>query len=70
MDTFWPGLGANWGRWGDEDERGALNLAGPERVRAAAGGVRTGRAISLTRPLRNDCRPTTPAPATPPSNTR
>ncbi|GAA2280134.1 cyclase family protein [Actinomadura luteofluorescens] len=53
MDTFWPGLGANWGRWGDEDERGALNLAGPERVRAAAGGVRTGRAISLARPLRN-----------------
>lgn len=26
----------NWGRWGDDDERGALNLLTPELLRAAA----------------------------------
>ena len=33
----------NWGRWGPEDERGALNYITPERVAKAAQAVRTGR---------------------------
>jgi kynurenine formamidase len=41
---------SNWGRWGEDDQVGALNLVGPEQVRAAAGLVRTGRSISLTLP--------------------
>jgi kynurenine formamidase len=40
-----------WGRWGPDDERGALNLIGPEQVRRAAGLVKTGRPISLAQPI-------------------
>ena len=35
---------SNWGRWGDHDQLGALNLVGPEEVRRAAGLVRKGKA--------------------------
>ena len=42
----------NWGRWGDDDERGALNLLTPGVVRAAAGTVRDGRVLSLSMPIR------------------
>ena len=40
-----------WGRWGPEDEAGALNLIGPAQVRRAASLVRTVRmaAPSVTR---------------------
>ena len=41
---------SNWGRWGDDDQMGALNLVGPEQVRHAAGLVRKGTSISLTLP--------------------
>jgi kynurenine formamidase len=41
---------SNWGRWGEEDEVGALNLVGPEEVLRAAAEVRKGRPISLTLP--------------------
>ncbi|WP_157951423.1 cyclase family protein [Rhodococcus opacus] len=42
---------SNWGRWGDDDRRGTLNLITPEVRRAAAATVRSGRAISLARDL-------------------
>jgi kynurenine formamidase len=41
----------NWGRWGPEDERGALNLLRPEVVRGAAGLVRHGVVTDLGQPL-------------------
>ena len=41
---------SNWGRWGEEDEVGALNFIGPEQVRASAALVTRGRSISLTLP--------------------
>ncbi len=41
----------NWGRWGDDDEIGTLNLISPEAVQRAAGCVRTGRRFSLAWPL-------------------
>jgi kynurenine formamidase len=41
----------SWGRWGKDDERGALNLITPEKRRAAAALVRTGEAVSLAREL-------------------
>ena len=42
---------SNWGRWGDRDQVGTLNLISePSRV-AAAHGVRTGAAMSLSLPL-------------------
>ena len=39
----------NWGRWGDNDQVGAINLITPEKRAAAAGLVRTGRTVSLSR---------------------
>lgn len=44
----------NWGRWGDDDERGTLNLITPEVVRGAAACVRSGRAFALGLPLGPD----------------
>lgn len=41
----------NWGRWGDDDQLGTLNLITPEKVREAAGLVRSGRVFSLALPL-------------------
>ena len=39
----------NWGRWGDDDEVGAVNLITAEKRRVAAGLVRTGRTVSTSR---------------------
>jgi kynurenine formamidase len=41
---------SRWGRWGQDDQLGALNLVGAEQVRAAAMLVRDGKVISLTLP--------------------
>src|SRR5690554_3107445 len=41
----------NWGRWGADDQRGAMNLITAETRVAASGLVRSGRAVSLCRPL-------------------
>lgn len=42
---------SSWGRWGEEDELGALNLVGPAQIRAAAAEVSTGDVVSLALPL-------------------
>lgn len=52
-----------WGRWGADDERGALNHLTPERVRAASGLVREGRGVSLSLPLNTSAAPDNPEPA-------
>ncbi|MEV5608002.1 cyclase family protein [Streptomyces sp. NPDC052225] len=44
----------NWGRWGEADEIGTLNLVTDAVVRAAAGEVRTGRRVPLALPLKED----------------
>ena len=44
----------NWGRWGDDDEIGTLNLITDAVVRAAAATVRSGRRVPLALPLRRD----------------
>jgi kynurenine formamidase len=44
-------LPTNWGRWGDDDQRGTLNLiTGQVRAQAVAE-ARTGRTVSLSRPI-------------------
>lgn len=48
---------SNWGRWGPDDQLGALNLITPEVTAAATATVRTGRTVSCARPL-----PTRPGP--------
>jgi kynurenine formamidase len=40
-----------WGRWGADDERGALNLIGREEVRIATTLVRTGEVFGLAQPI-------------------
>ena len=47
-----------WNRWGERDERGALNHIGPDQVRHAAALVRSGQVLSLAQPL----SPRTPVP--------
>ena len=42
----------NWGRWGEDDERGALNLLTGDVVRAAMGAVQSGTVISLSLPIK------------------
>jgi kynurenine formamidase len=41
----------NWGRWGDDDERGAANLLDPAAVLAATAEVRTGEVLRLAAPI-------------------
>ncbi|WP_326837309.1 cyclase family protein [Amycolatopsis rhabdoformis] len=41
----------NWGRWGSDDEAGALNLVTPDVTLKAARLVRTGRTLGLAQPL-------------------
>ncbi len=44
----------NWGRWGPDDQIGALNLLGPEAVLKAIGLVNKGKVYNLAVPLERD----------------
>jgi kynurenine formamidase len=43
----------NWGRWGENDERGTLNLITPDVVKYATSLVRRGQTFSLCLPITN-----------------
>jgi kynurenine formamidase len=47
----WMAKLSNWGRWGKDDERGALNLITPDMRRRAAALVKTGTTVSLSRQI-------------------
>jgi len=53
----------SWGRWGSDDELGALNLLTQDRVAAAARLVRSGVVVSLSLPLNTTTAPDCPIPA-------
>jgi len=53
---------SNWGRWGKDDERGALNLITPEVRRRAAALVKTGTTVSLSRQIPAETHGTTGQP--------
>jgi kynurenine formamidase len=53
----------SWGRWGADDELGALNLLTAERVAAAARLVRSGVVVSLSLPVKRTASPDCPSPA-------
>ena len=53
---------SNWGRWGDEDQLGALNLITPEVTAAATATVRTGRTVSCARALNTQAAVDNPTP--------
>lgn len=42
---------SNWGRWGNDDQRGTLNLLTPARRKAAAALVKEGFSVSMARDL-------------------
>ncbi|HEX9855569.1 MAG TPA: cyclase family protein [Acidimicrobiia bacterium] len=49
---------SNWGRWGDDDQKGTLNLITPDHIVGAARLVRQGKAISMALPF-DDAGPQT-----------
>jgi len=53
----------NWGRWGPDDQVGAVNLITPAKRIAAAGLVRSGRSVSLSREFPKTPAPNNPTPA-------
>ncbi|MBW2425234.1 MAG: cyclase family protein [Deltaproteobacteria bacterium] len=62
LDALFERL-SNWGRWGDDDERGMLNNLQPEHAARAAAEVRDGLGISLAHDLDLVPTPETPVPA-------
>ncbi len=50
----------NWGRWGPDDQKGAVNMVDDAKRLRAAGLIKSGRAVSLSREF-----PVTPAPNNP-----
>ena len=65
LDALYDAL-RNWGRWGDDDELGALNFLTPERRAAAGALVRTGVTVSLAHDFPVTPSPETPEPRAPP----
>ena len=53
----------NWGRWGDDDIRGTLNLLTPAHVRRACALVQSGRHVSMAIPINTVAGPDNPSPA-------
>jgi hypothetical protein len=48
---------SNWGRWGNDDQKGCLNLITPEKRKQAAALVRDGVAVSCARPITTEITP-------------
>lgn len=53
----------NWGRWGENDQRGALNYITPDKIKQAAALVTQGHAIGIGNPWPVDPSPQNPWPA-------
>jgi kynurenine formamidase len=54
---------SSWGRWGERDQRGALNFLEPERVVAASRLVRDGTTVTLSLPMNTKAAEDNPEPA-------
>ncbi|HEY6395373.1 MAG TPA: hypothetical protein VIX12_08155, partial [Candidatus Binataceae bacterium] len=55
---------SNWGRWGKDDQRGALNFITREKRVAAARLVQSGEPVSMALPLATVPAPDNPTPVT------
>ncbi len=53
---------SNWGRWGKDDERGALNFITPARRAAAGRLVQSGETVPMALPLATTSGPDNPTP--------
>jgi len=62
LDAMYEDL-KNWGRWGDDDQRGALNHLTDDRRAAAAALVRRGESLSLAHDLGTEPSSDNPFPA-------
>jgi len=62
FSSLWRSL-RRWGRWGADDERGALHFLTPEHVAAAARLVRDGVSVSLSLPVNTEAAIHNPKPA-------
>ncbi|MDA0770424.1 MAG: cyclase family protein [Chloroflexi bacterium] len=47
----------NWGRWGDDDQLGCLNLITPEKRKRAAALVQDGNVVTCARPITTEMAP-------------
>jgi kynurenine formamidase len=54
---------SNWGKFGAEAARGTLNYITPDKLRAAAALVRSGRSVSMAIPISTVAGPDNPRPA-------
>lgn len=52
----------HWGRWGPDDQRGAINFITPDHVRGATASVRSGRTVTCSWPLDTKAGPDNPKP--------
>jgi kynurenine formamidase len=62
IDEFHESL-SNWGRWGEKDQLGTLNLITAEKRVASARLVRSGRCVGCARPLATEPAIDNPQPA-------
>lgn len=53
---------SNWGRWGKEDQLGAMNLITPEKRKEAASLVKEGVSVSLARTVEKEVAADNPSP--------
>lgn len=53
----------NWGKWGADDTKGTLNYITPEKIKAAASLVKSGRSVSMAIPINTLAGPDNPNPA-------
>lgn len=53
---------SNWGRWGNDDQRGTLNLITPEKTKRALGLVQEGVSVSCARDITWTAAADTPRP--------
>lgn len=58
----WMGDLSNWGRWGEDDERGTLNTITPDVTRRAASLVQSGEVVSCAQPWAVGSTPVRPDP--------
>jgi len=54
---------SNWGRWGTDDQLGTLNFLTPDKIAKAAALIRTGRTVSMSRPIDTIASADNPNPA-------
>lgn len=62
FDTLFQAM-KRWGRWGAQDQRGALHFLTPQRVAASARLVRDGVSVTLSLPMNTEAAIDNPKPA-------